>query len=359
MFKAKVDKPKNTSPTLALMIASLNKEYPRAIRSVVDPTSVRKIQTGVFQIDRILGGGLPKNRLNLICGQKAAFKTTLALKALANFLVENEGECVYIDTEHALDESLVHRILGSNANRVQLFRPEYGELACEYAERFAKLPEVGAVVIDSLADLNGKAALDKGYFDSLSRGIRALLITRMTRAMVSLVDVAQPKLVIMVNHLLPFVDGHTVGEYTPGGKTQIMNSSVVIKVWTMSEGKEENRRTFEDIDALDTPVRQKHIGFLIQHSKVSHDNVSGEYSLFLEDSEKNAIHYGDANEQELVLTYHQMLGLTEDAPPFTLYGKKFPSRIALIRHWRSDAMFYLKVKADLIEKLKHRQGGQR
>lgn len=349
-------KDKNATPTLALMIDSLNKDYPGAMRQVVEPSSIRRVQTGVFQIDRILQGGLALNRPNLILGQKGSFKTTLGLKALFNFFLQgHDGYCVYIDTEHALDEGLVHRVVRQFADRVHIFRPDYGELACEYAERFSTLPEVGAVIIDSLADLNGKSELEKGYFDSISRGIRARLISRMTRALISIIDVPQPKLAIMVNHLLPLQDGQ--GEYAPGGKTPVYNSSVVLKLWTT--GLTDNKLAFKDFDPDKPTVRQKDIGFLVQHSKISHDNVSGEYSLFIEDSQKNSIHYGDANEHELVFIYHKLVGLIGEKAPFALYGQEFKNGIAIYRYWRDDPAFYMQVKEELIEKLKERQGGQR
>lgn len=342
----------NETPSLALMLKQISEEYPHLIIPANAPREVRRVQTGVFQIDRILQGGIPLNRLNLFCGQKASFKTTLSLKTLKNFLMTYpETHAVYIDAERALDVDLLRR-MKMPVDRIHIMKPDFGEQACEYAEQFSALPEVGCIVIDSLARLNGKTEVEKGYFDSMSRGIRAALISRVTRALVALIDTVDPKLVIMINHLLPYVDGRTQGEYTPGGKSQIYYSSVVLKTWTT--GKGENRIKFDDFDSDGISMQRKDIGFLVENSKTSSDNVSGEFSLFLGEDEGDGIVYGDTDDCSLVFDYMKRFGFMVASPPFEFHGQKFNSKIAVYRYWRKTPGLYEKVKGELIENLKSR-----
>ena len=277
--------PKNETPTFAMMLEKFSKANPHLIRRADEPSRLRRIQSGVFQIDRVLGVGFPLNRLNLVYGRKASFKTTLGFKLLKNFLsrcgccLAPLGQCqqknniekqaVIIDTEHTLDDTEVMKRMGLPMDRIHIFSTYFGEQAIDYAKGVVKMPEVGALMIDSLANLYPKTELEGNALEGRSFGARALLVNRMVRELVALVDSPEMRLVYMTNHLSRGI-GMYAADYPPGGGEQIYQSSVVFKVWATD--LTENKVEYEDFE--DGSMQEKTIGFHLQHSKVSRDNIA-------------------------------------------------------------------------------------
>ena len=61
---------------------------------------VEYIPTGIFPIDHLLGGGIPKGRFTELFGAYSTLKSYIGLSTIAQCQKQG-GVCAIIDTEHA------------------------------------------------------------------------------------------------------------------------------------------------------------------------------------------------------------------------------------------------------------------
>lgn len=375
------------SPAFQKILDETEKKYGKIFRPMARGKTQR-VPTGVFSIDWCLGGGIPVNRICLIRGHKASFKTTLALKTMREYqarcglcfsLKENcqcgsgrvrPSICVFIDVEHALEENYAADLgVVFDQETSWIFRPPHAEAACEYTEALAKVPEVGLIVLDSLADLMGKVEMESGYFDTYRQNIRASLIARMTRALIHHVDNPDlPRVVICLNHILPVRTG---GEMSPGGEEQLYNSSTVIKLWPAKRhtydaetgqeiqygdnGKIPIKRSKklvpkEEEGEPPLPVRRQEIGFLIEHSKVSPDHQSGEFMLILGNDPPYG--FGDSVDLESVLMRAGRMGLISTDNGWGIGGEKWATQAKMKEAFANDRLKFEKLKAEIFVRAK-------
>lgn len=364
------------SPSFLAIQKELNDKYGDVLRRGAGQREKRKLPTGIFNVDWCLRGGVPVNRLTLICGHKSCYKTTLALKTIVSwqnrcsFCLEIKEDCscggqfafgdeddhkiidsdemvaVFIDSEHALDLDHAAR-LGVDLDRFYHFDPPHGEAACEYAEKFARVPEVGILIQDSIASLVPETELETGYFDKSPQSLRSRLVARMYRALTTHLSRPgyPPHIAIALNHLLPNRSGY--GDILPGGETQKYLSSVVLKLWvtrkqyiTLTKKGEEKIENEEgqksQAPADDTKVRKQPVAFLVEHSKVSPDLMKGEFEIYL--GEEQGVSFGDTDDFNTVYYRANKLGLTDGT-----------GRANLARTWQGDRIAYEHIKKKIIE----------
>mgnify|MGYP001578957020 CR=1 FL=1 len=357
------------SPAFIKILAETEEKYGNILRPMQEGNN-RRVPIGPFTLDWCLRGGLPTNRLSLICGHKGTYKTTLALKALVGYqarcgdCLEFKDNCqcsapaeylsIFIDMEHALDESHAIR-LGVDKSKVYILKPPNGEAACEYAERLSRVPEVGMIIKDSLASLVPEEELKKGYLDKISQSHRARLIARMVRALVIHTDQADhPRFAIMLNHLLP--NRYGGGDILPGGEEQKYMCSVVLKLWKskvytvdaetdevvqyddsgrrVRTGKGGRKKLIPDEPEEKPEVIRQEVGFLVEHSKVSSDRLSGEFRLIL--GEEGGLRFGDADDVDAVLARAGRLKLLEQNGGWLVNGEQFATQKAMKEAFLAD-----------------------
>src|SRR5207237_2361148 len=115
--------------------------------------------SGSLSLDIALGGvGVPRGRVIEVFGPESSGKTTLTLHIIAN-CQKAGGVAAFIDAEHALDPSWAKR-LGVQINDLMVSQPDTGEQALEITEMLVRSNAVDVIVIDSVAALIPRAALD-------------------------------------------------------------------------------------------------------------------------------------------------------------------------------------------------------
>jgi len=376
------------SPAFEKIRKEISKNYGDSLRQG-GVSDKRRLPTGVFNIDYSIRGGLPINRITILYGHKSCYKTYLALKAIksyqsrCNFCFEIISQCecggkfefgdksnlliisnpmivVYIDTEHALDEDHAAR-LGVDMENLQVFDPPYGEAACEYAEKFSQVPEVGLIIVDSLAGLVPEKELESGYFDKVAQSLRARLIARMYRALITHLRRGTgypPRLAVAINHLLPNRDGY--GDILPGGETQKYLSSVALRTQVTrkqyinvtkkgedeieeenDESEESKRSKRKFIEEEETKIRKQPVKFVVEHSKVSPDLIRGEFEVFL--GEEDGVKFGDTNDFRVVYNRAEKLGLLEND------GNLVENYKTMRNIWIKDELVYERIKKMVIE----------
>jgi DNA repair protein RadA/Sms len=114
----------------------------------LDPTRVERVQTGLGELDRVLGGGLVPGAVVLIGGDPGIGKSTLMLRALAN-LAPATPVC-YVTGEESLDQiGLRARRLGVGEAPVELI----AETCVEAILSDLAAKKLGVLAIDSIQTL--------------------------------------------------------------------------------------------------------------------------------------------------------------------------------------------------------------
>src|SRR3989339_200214 len=140
---------------------------------------IQVVSTGSLGLDIALGvGGLPRGRVVEIYGPESSGKTTLTLQVIAE-MQKTGGQCAFVDAEHALDIQYAQN-LGVNLQDLLISQPDTGEQALEIVDSLVRSGAVDLIVVDSVAALTPKAALEGEMGDSLP-GLQARLMSQALR----------------------------------------------------------------------------------------------------------------------------------------------------------------------------------
>jgi len=186
----------------ARVAAKINAEYQAEVVHVGSQMRFKRIPripTGCFALDFETGGGWPRGRLIHLYGRQSTGKSFLSYKAIAEAqkycqwctsLVKQGGcDCgandpiaaAYIDPEHT-DSAEWRKKLDVDPDLFLYVDVEYGEETVDYCSSLVRMPEVGIIVIDSIAAIAPAEVVEKSASDNISPGSLARLVTRGTRA---------------------------------------------------------------------------------------------------------------------------------------------------------------------------------
>ena len=182
------------------------------------------ISTGCLSLDVALGvGGVPKGRIIEIFGPESSGKTTLTLHVVAE-AQKAGGYAAFIDAEHAMDPEYAKN-LGVNLDELLVSQPDSGEQSLEITETLVRSGALDVIVVDSVAALVPRAALEGEMGDS-HMGLQARLMSQALRKLTGTVSKSNTT-VIFVNQIREKI-GVMFGnpETTPGGRALKFYSSV-------------------------------------------------------------------------------------------------------------------------------------
>lgn len=109
------------------------------------------LTTGIYSIDKVLGGGLPRGRVIELYGNEASGKTSFALQVIVE--AQKSGlKAAYIDIEHAFSMEYA-RSLGVNVEELYFSQPDSAEAAFDILSTLAQTGEFAIIVLDSVAAL--------------------------------------------------------------------------------------------------------------------------------------------------------------------------------------------------------------
>lgn len=175
---------------------------------------VPTISTGVYSIDRALGGGFARGRVVELYGNEGSGKTTLALQAVVQTQLKGE-KAAFIDVEHAFDMTYA-RSLGVNLEELYFSQPDSAEAALDVAKTLAQTGEFSIIVLDSVAaltpDTEFEGEVGKSQIGHLARFMSSALkqiIGEFSKTKTTLILINQLRMKIGVAYGNP--------ETTPGG----------------------------------------------------------------------------------------------------------------------------------------------
>ena len=129
-----------------------------------DTDSVERITFGLPQLDKLLGGGIPKNRFTLIYGPPNVGKSYLSSLAVSR-TQQDGGTAMWVDTEMSYDKDWMSRC-GVDQSKILVAQPSTGEAAMGHV-REGLAAGIDIVVLDSIAGLIPTAMteeIEKGNF---------------------------------------------------------------------------------------------------------------------------------------------------------------------------------------------------
>lgn len=200
--------------TPAELAASINKVLGTEAVRLGSSITVELIPTGVFPIDSLLGGGVPRNRFVEFFGDYSTLKSYIGLSTIKETQAMG-GTAALIDTEHAFDPVWAESI-GVDVESLIYLTPENGELAVDVTEALVR-QGVDLVVWDSVAATLPESEQTKREFNTSHQPARlAALMSRATRKLTA----ANTRTALMFINQTRVNVGQMFGnpETVPGGK---------------------------------------------------------------------------------------------------------------------------------------------
>jgi recombination protein RecA len=162
-----------------------------------------------------------------IYGPESSGKTTVALHIIAE-AQKTGGVAAFIDAEHALDP-VYARGLGVNVDDLLVSQPDTGEQALEICEALVRSGAIDVIVVDSVAALVPRAAIEGEMGDS-HVGLHARLMSQALRKLTGAISKSRT-CVIFINQIREKV-GVMFGnpETTTGGRALKFYASIRMEV---------------------------------------------------------------------------------------------------------------------------------
>lgn len=209
------------------LLVELNEKYGEGtilLGSEAKNLGIKFVSSGCHAIDYIVGGGIPENRISQFVGAYSSGKTTLLIKAMAEFQKKyDDGFCYIIDTEFAFDLKYA-QLLGLDLTRFLLIQPDSGEQAVDILMTMMKQDVNIFGGVDSIPGVIPLAELETTVEQNFM-GKHPMLINRMVkmannRMKRSLTDENAPVTILVLLNQLREKVGLVFGnpETTPGGR---------------------------------------------------------------------------------------------------------------------------------------------
>lgn len=190
---------------------------------------IKRLLTGIPQLDVILGGGFPYGRMVMLVGPESTGKTLISQYAVAaQQKSEKRPHALLIDAERSFDQDW-WAASGVDVSELLVSLPPTAEDAIDVMHAaFEHDAKLGIVVLDSVAALTPRPTLDEPA-DQKFMGLLANLVTRMLQVVMPLNKQA---IFIVINQMRENLRGHE--EIYPGGRALRHQSHIILR--TRREG---------------------------------------------------------------------------------------------------------------------------
>mgnify|MGYP004510861647 FL=1 len=234
---------------LKSMIAGIEKEFGKEAicGNYID---VERVPSGSLVLDEALGGGYGLGRLVELFGHESSGKSTLAIHACKS--IQDTGRSAgYIDTEQAMDPDYM-RALGVDLSpeKFVLSQADSAEMALTIMRRMLDCPDIGIIVLDSIAALVPKARIDGEVGDAV-----IALVARLMSAELPLIAQKAKKnktLVMFINQYRSNIGFMGSANTTPGGNAMKFYASQRVEVCRVG-----NKKEGDDVTAIRSKVTVK------------------------------------------------------------------------------------------------------
>ena len=311
---------------------AINKSYGEGtivLGSEAKKLKVRRIKSGIFELDYELGGGFPLKRIVQIHGPFSSGKTSIAFKLASSVQKKKQKFMVgYIEVEGTLDIDWA-KTLGIDEDKLVL-PPEVpnGQAALNIAEELVKTGEFGLVVIDSLAQVTPQEEIDNPV-EKWTMGLQARLINKWIRKIVPALHVKAEDgtdnecILLILNQERDSMDQYAP-PITPGGRGKDFAASINVQI-----------RKGDWIDNGKTGSAKKSVGheikFNVRKNKTFARARTGVMDFYFSDAVSSGMKKGQFDNIKSIVLKSVDLGLIIRAGAFYKYkGKKYQGQKRLV-----------------------------
>jgi recombination protein RecA len=195
------------------------------------------VSTGIEDLDKILGGGMPRRRITILLGEYASAKTFL-IQMLIKQAISMGLKAAYIDAERSYDPAWWAQV-GIPLDKILVSQPPSGEAAIDVMVALARA-NVDVIALDSMAALIPSEELgDEASAENKNIASQSRLIAKMMRMLIGL---ETNSVMVMANQVREIIGGPMPGVTMPGGKAPKHFSSIILRVRREQWIKEQERR---------------------------------------------------------------------------------------------------------------------
>lgn len=310
-----------------------------------DQFVTKYIPTGLWPIDLMLGGGVPRNRYTLLYGGFSTLKSYICYNAIAQCQAAG-GTAALVDTEHVFD-AVWARSLGVNTDTLILPPTTTAEEALDISDVLVR-NGVDLLVWDSIAASLPQVESNGRMFDSSTQMARQAAF--MSAGLRKLTAGNKDTAIIFTNQIREKV-GVSFGnpETSPGGRSMPFYASFTLKM--SRAGKVDSAATyFLNGDKLTgrKKIDGHHIRVQLEKSKLN-TGPGREYNFVFD------LHTAQIDEVGFVMSLAMEHGLVTAAPAknpkFTIKGssKVHPHKPAFKKYLNDNPAVVEKLKEKLWE----------
>lgn len=170
------------------------------------------VSTGIKELDKMIGGGIPKGRMIMVYGPEGAGKSSFCYHVAKFYQL-----VLYVDAENSYTEERA-KVFGVDPKKVIHMRPEWGEQAVDAIVSFAK-EGIPLIIVDSVPALTPKREFDNE--DAEKQAGIALFAAVLSRKIFGIANICSKSgtSIIFINQVRDKLNAMAFGEQTtlPGG----------------------------------------------------------------------------------------------------------------------------------------------
>lgn len=189
------------------------------------------ISTGFFELDKILGGGIPSRKITEISGPFSIGKTTLALQIVGS-AQSLKKKCLWADVEWVFDENLEKyaQKLGVDLNKLELSQSKDAESMLDEVDKWIREEKNTVVVIDAVGALHPRDEAEKSA-EQKTIGSQSKLVAAFCRRVVPYLAINNNALIVLNHEFTPIMNnGGRPVLMTSGGKKLEYHKSIWLKL---------------------------------------------------------------------------------------------------------------------------------
>lgn len=264
-----VNKPKN----LARVLAAINKKAGEKVIGRAgdwDNLEIKRLSTGVENLDEALGGGFPVGRVIELYGPPSGGKSLISMLTIAK--AQKEGKsCIYFDVEDSFSPEF-SKMLGVDVDNLIIANLGIGEhimdLICKLLEAQPDL-----IVVDSIAAMVAQDVMD----ESLEKQYMALKARLMSKGLAKITALNKKTTFLWINQIISTMAMYGPKTTTPGGNALKFYASLRLEV------KKGEPLHFEDKKTK--PVIGQTIAFRVTKNKTARPFEVGAFKFLYEDGQ--------------------------------------------------------------------------
>ncbi len=210
---------------------------------------IHRIPFGVPELDEIVSGGLPRNRITIMTGEYSSGKSFL-IQLIMKKVLEDDLQVAYIDTERTFDPVWWAQV-GLDIDKVWVAQPPSGEAAIDLTVQLAA-EGFDVVALDSLAGLVSEEVME----ESAAKNFIASQAKLVTRLMHKLITTDHKAAIVCTNQLRSSIGPGPI-DLMPGGWAQKYFGHLLLRTFRESWIEENNQKVGFNMKVM---VRKSKVG---------------------------------------------------------------------------------------------------